>query len=49
MRWSIARFRSLGLEEAELLVVAANDRALGLYAAEGFRTVVAWPQWSLDA
>ncbi len=49
LRWSIARFRSLGLVEAELLVVAANDRALGFYQAEGFRTVVAWPQWSLDA
>jgi ribosomal protein S18 acetylase RimI-like enzyme len=49
LRWSIARFRSLGLTEAELLVVAANDRALSIYRAEGFRTVVAWPQWSLDA
>jgi mycothiol synthase len=49
MRWSIARFRSLGLDEAELLVVAANDRALSLYRAEGFRTVVSWPQWSLEA
>ena len=29
--------------------VATNDRALALYRAEGFRTVVAWPQWSLDA
>ena len=49
LRWSIGRFRALELREAELLVVATNDRALALYRAEGFRTVVAWPQWSLDA
>jgi mycothiol synthase len=49
VRWALARFRSLGLDEAELSVVAANDRALSLYRAEGFRTVVGWPQWSLDA
>ena len=48
LRWSIARFRRLGLEHAELSVVAANDAALTLYRSDGFRTVVAWPQWSLD-
>jgi len=49
LRWSIARFRHLGLDRAELSVVAANDAALSLYRSEGFRTTVAWPQWSLDA
>jgi mycothiol synthase len=49
LRWSIARFRQLGLDRAELAVVVANDAALALYRSEGFRTVVVWPQWSLDA
>jgi mycothiol synthase len=48
LRWSIARFRGLGLDRAELSVVATNDAALALYRSDGFRTTVAWPQWSLD-
>ena len=47
LRWSLARFRDLGLDRAELSVVVANAGALTLYRAEGFRTIVAWPQWSL--
>jgi mycothiol synthase len=48
VRWALRRFASAGLERAELSVVAANESALRLYAAEGFRAVVAWPQWTKD-
>jgi mycothiol synthase len=48
MRWALRRFASLGVDRAELSVVAANEGALRLYASEGFRTVVAWPQWTKD-
>jgi len=49
LRWSLTRFRDLGLDRAELSVVVTNEGALALYRGEGFRTVVAWPQWSLAA
>ena len=48
LRWALRRFSSLGLDRAELSVVAANESALRLYATEGFRTIVAWPQWARD-
>jgi mycothiol synthase len=49
VRWALRRFASLGLDRAELSVVATNASALRLYATEGFETIIAWPQWTKDA
>ncbi len=49
LRWALRRFDALGIDRAELSVVAANEAALRLYLDEGFTATVTWPQWTKDA
>jgi mycothiol synthase len=49
LRWGIRRLQGRGVPTIALAVSAANDHALRLYEAHGFRRSVEWPQWSRDA
>jgi mycothiol synthase len=45
LRWGIRCFIEQGIDEIEIEVVTGNDRALPLYASEGFVEVQSWPYW----
>ena len=49
LRWGIRRLQGRGVPTIALAVSAANEHALRLYEAHGFRRSVEWPQWSRDA
>jgi mycothiol synthase len=49
LRWGIRRLQGRGVPTTGLAVSAANEHALRMYEAHGFRQVVEWPQWSRDA
>lgn len=49
LRWGVRRLQGRGVPTISLAVSAANEHALRLYEAHGFRRVVEWPQWSRDA
>ena len=46
LRWDIQRLREAGCAEITLEVVDTNDRALPLYAQEGFLPSQAWAYWT---
>jgi mycothiol synthase len=48
LRWGIHHLAGRGVPTTALAVTAANERALQMYEAHGFRRVIEWPQWSLD-
>ncbi len=49
LRWGVRRLQDRGVPTIALAVSAANEHALRLYEAHGFRRSVEWPQWSRDA
>jgi mycothiol synthase len=49
LRWGIARLRAAGAGTIEIVVVATNDRALGLYRRTGFEPTIEWPHYGLSA
>jgi mycothiol synthase len=48
VRWGIEACRERGVEETYLAVEGENERAIGLYEAEGFRRLVEWPHWAAE-
>jgi mycothiol synthase len=49
LRWGVAHLREAGSGTIELVVEAANDRALALYRRHGFEPRVEWPHYALPA
>lgn len=49
LRWGVRHLQGHGVPTTALAVSAANERALRMYEAHGFRRAVEWPQWSRDA
>jgi mycothiol synthase len=49
LRWGIRHLQGRGVATTALAVSAANQHALRMYEAHGFRRAVEWPQWSRDA
>jgi mycothiol synthase len=49
LRWGVRHLQDRGVPTIALAVSAANEHALRMYEAHGFRRTVEWPQWSLDA
>ena len=48
LRWGVHHLQGRGIPTTALAVSAANEHALRMYEAHGFRRVVEWPQWSRD-
>jgi mycothiol synthase len=48
VRWGIEACRERGAEDTYLAVEGANEHAIGLYEAEGFRRLVEWPHWAAE-
>ncbi len=48
LRWGVRHLQGRGVPTIALAVSAANEHALRMYEAHGFRRAVEWPQWSLD-
>jgi mycothiol synthase len=49
LRWGVRRLQGRGVPTLALAVSAANEHALRMYEAHGFRRAAEWPQWSRDA
>lgn len=49
LRWGVRHLQDRGVPTISLAVSAANEHALRMYEAHGFRRAVEWPQWSRDA
>lgn len=49
LRWGVHHLRGRGIPTTALAVSAANEHALRMYEAHGFRRAAEWPQWSRDA
>ena len=49
LRWGVRHLQGRDVPTIALAVSAANEHALRLYEAHGFRRAVEWPQWSRDA
>ncbi len=48
VRWGIEACRERGVEDTYIAVEGENERAIGLYEAEGFQRLVEWPHWAAD-
>ena len=48
VRCGIEACRERGVEDTYIAVEGENERAIGLYEAEGFRRLVEWPHWAAD-
>lgn len=48
LRWGVRHLQGRGVPTIALAVSAANEHALRMYEAHGFRRTVEWPQWSRD-
>ncbi len=48
LRWGVRHLQDRGVPTVSLAVSAANEHALRMYEAHGFRRAVEWPQWSRD-
>lgn len=48
LRWGVRHLQDRGVPTISLAVSAANEHALRMYEAHGFRRAVEWPQWSRD-
>jgi mycothiol synthase len=48
LRWGVRHVQGRGVPTIALAVSAANEHALRMYEAHGFRRAVEWPQWSRD-
>jgi mycothiol synthase len=46
LRWGVERLRSIGVRDVALSVNGRNERALGLYEAEGFRRLATRERWA---
>jgi mycothiol synthase len=49
LRWGVRHLQDRGVPTISLAVSAANEHALRMYEAHGFRRAVEWPQWSRNA
>jgi len=49
LRWGVRHLQDRDVSIVALAVSAANEHALRMYEAHGFRRAVEWPQWSRDA
>jgi mycothiol synthase len=49
LRWGVRHLQGHDLPTIALAVSAANEHALRMYEAHGFRPSVEWPQWSREA
>jgi mycothiol synthase len=49
LRWGVRHLQGRDVPTIALAVSAANEHALRMYEAHGFRRAVEWPQWSRDA
>jgi mycothiol synthase len=48
LRWGVRHLQDRGVPTLALAVSAANEHALRMYEAHGFRRAAEWPQWSHD-
>jgi mycothiol synthase len=48
LRWGVRHLQGRDVPTVALAVSAANDHALRMYEAHGFRRTIEWPQWSRD-
>ena len=49
LRWGMRHLQDRDVPTITLAVSAANEHALRMYEAHGFRRAIEWPQWSRDA
>lgn len=49
VRWGVDDLRRRGVDRTTISVEGENERALGLYVAEGFRPHLEWPHWVAPA